>query len=108
MSDDIRVQIIADAALIAALKAAETTPDVELSDHALPESDQNFGLVEAAAVVAFATSVAKLAELLVKVYRDLNDDAIEVTVKTAQSTVTVKGAKARNVQQLIGELTDMP
>lgn len=97
----IRAQVTSEAKLITELKTS--ADGMEISDHALPESDQNFGLVEAAAVVALATSVAKLAEVLVKVYKDINDDNLEVTIKTAGKSLTVKGKTMRNVTALIDE-----
>ena len=103
MSDKIRVQIISEPTMVHALKD-NSSAKVSFTDHELPESDLNFGLAEVAALVALATSMAELAELLVKVYNDINNDEIEVTVKTVKGTITVKGKDAREVDAILRQL----
>lgn len=100
MSDKIRVQIISEPRMVHALKN-NSSAQVRLSDHELPESDLNFGLAEVAALVALAASIAELAELLVKVYNEINNDEIEVTLKTAKGTMTVKSKDAREVDAVL-------
>ena len=106
MSGPVRVQLISESTLIGALKDAKT-PELDLTDHQLPDSDQNFGLVEAAAVIVIATSIAKLIHAVVKVYNEINDDNLEVTIKTVKGAITVKGKRARNVEDLIEQFQDV-
>lgn len=106
MSERIRVQIISEANLIDALKASTTT-QAEFTSHDLPDSDQNFGLVEAAAVIAVATSAAKLAEIIVRIYKEIKNDSIEVTIKTAKGALTVKGQQAKTVEALLHQFKEI-
>lgn len=105
MSSPVRLQIISESTFVDALKDAKT-PELDLTDHQLPDSDQNFGLVETAAVIAIITSIAELAHLLVKTYNDINNDNLEVTIKTVKGAITVKGIKARNFEYWMKKLQD--
>ena len=106
MSRPVRVQIISESSFVDAIKGVNT-PEIDVADHQLPDSDQNFGLVEAAAVIAIATSIAELIHVVVKVYNEINDDNLEVTIKTAKGAITVKGKRARNVEDLMEQFENV-
>ena len=106
MSDPVRVQIISESTFVDTLKKANA-PNLDLTDHQLPDSDQNFGFAEAAAVIALVTSITELIHVLVKVYKEINDDNLEVTIKTVDEVITVKGRQARNVDYLMKQFQNV-
>lgn len=106
MTSQIRVQIISEATLAHALKE-NASSEVSFIDHDLVDNDLHFGLVEVAAIVALATSMAKLAEILVRIYKDLTDDDLEVVVKTANGEIIVKGKDFETVETLMKRLKEV-
>lgn len=103
MTGQIRVQVISDAPLVQALKE-KAIPEVSFTDHNLQDNDQHVGLVEVAAVVALATSIAKLAEILVKVYKELRSEDPEITLRSANGVVTIKGRDLEQIEVLMERL----
>lgn len=104
MSASIRLQIISERNFIEELKQNKSS-ELIISDHQLPNSDQNFGLVETAAVIAIAKSLADLAHVLVKIYNEINNNNMEIKIKTATETINVTGIDARNFEFLMKKLS---
>jgi len=97
-----RFQIITESRFIKELNDIAAQNHVRTEPHELPNTDQNFGLVEATAVIAFVYSVAELAELIVKVWKSTKSST-KVTIKTPKGEITVQGDSYKTTEQLVSE-----
>lgn len=103
MTDSIRVQVIAEKTFIAELKEAGKMDWEKVEDHTLPDTDQHFGIAEAAAIIVVVHSVAKLAETIVKVWKGTKIRSA-VTIKTPKGSITIESDDNKIVEDLIEEL----
>jgi hypothetical protein len=90
MAADLRIQIVSEPEVIETLSRAAAAANIATTLHENRTSDQRFGLVEAAAVIAIVKSVAEVAQLLAKTYKALKGRN-KITVKTPKGSVTIEG-----------------
>lgn len=106
MTDTIRVQLISEEAFVDRFESATGDSGLTTERHALAKDGQNFGLVEVAALIVVAKSVAELAKAIVEVWKATKLNA-KVTVKTPKGSITVEGDSNRSVDELVAQLTPL-
>lgn len=89
-SSNVRIQLLSDVGGIAALSRAAATRSIVTEPISLSMSDQRFGIVEAAAIVAIVKGSAEVVELLANAYNKLQDRK-KITIKTPKGSVTIEG-----------------
>lgn len=100
---DLRIQFVSEPEVIEALSRAAVAEEVAIHPHEIRSSDQRFGLVEAAAVIAIVKGAAEVAQLLAQTYKALKGHN-KVTVKTPKGSVTIEGDGATPFEQIRGQI----
>lgn len=98
-----RFQIITESSFVHALEAIAADDKIRTDPHELHDTDQNFGLAEATAVIAFVYSIAELADLIMKVWK-ATKRSTRVTIKTPKGEITVEGDSYGSTEELILQL----
>lgn len=89
-SSSVRIQLLSDIEGIDALSRTASTRSIATEPISIPMSDQRFGIVEAAAIVAIVKGSAEVIELLANTYKKL-EGRKKITVKTPKGSVTIEG-----------------
>jgi hypothetical protein len=89
-SSSVRIQLLSDAEGIDAISDAAAARSIATGPIPIPMSDQRFGIVEAAAIVAIVKGSVEVVELLVNAYKKL-EGRKKITIKTPKGSVTIEG-----------------
>ncbi|TCW83919.1 hypothetical protein C5O80_12460 [Burkholderia sp. SRS-46] len=89
-SAGIRIQFLSDADSINALSRVAAMRSVATEPVTVPMSDQRFGIVEIAAIIAIVKESAEVVGLLADAYKKLQG-CRKITVKTPKGSVTIEG-----------------
>jgi hypothetical protein len=100
-----RIQIISDRESVESLSQVAAANSVMTEPSELTESDQRFGIAEAAAIIAIVYQAAQIAELLVKTYKALRGRKM-VTIKTPKGSVTLEVDSSATVEVILKKIQE--
>jgi hypothetical protein len=103
VSKILRIQLLSDREGIDALTQAAAADSVTTETSEVQTSDQRFGVVELAAIIAIVHGTAQIAELLVKAFNSLKSDKT-ITVKTPKGSLTLEGGPSTSVEKLLEQI----
>jgi hypothetical protein len=103
MDRTLRVQIVSEIDFINEFKESVRSSSIEIQPKEIDSIDQEFGLAEAAAIIAILYSAAQLAEKIVDVWTKTKRPA-KVTVTTPKGSVSIEADAGETIDSLVEKL----
>lgn len=97
------VELVADQAMVEALKQAAADASIEVRPSKVPKSSLFFGVAEAAAILALIKGAVEVANLLIAAYKKLKKTQ-KVVVKTTVGSVTLQIEDEVRADSIAGQL----
>lgn len=98
-----RIQLISDSESIDALSQAAAADSVVTEPLEIRGSDQPFGIIEAAAIIAIVHTSVQIAHLLVKTYKELRGQK-KITIKTPKGSLTIEGDSSTSFEAILKQI----